>query len=370
MRDWVNTKRTEAKSFYQRYERYWPAAFFVLGFLFDLIMLDRIDSWDVIAQQALYIVLIWGMLLQMLREEQTPLNLEGKGRFKRFYYKHRLEAMHFSFGSLLNAYMIFYFKSSSILASFGFLAFLVALLVANELPRFRSLGLTFKFALLALCTYSFSAYILPTFIGSMSPAIFFFSLLVGYVPFVLSGWLTQRRSPVFYELVKTNVMLPSTLVLFVFLLSYWLRIIPPAPLSVPYIGVFHSVSRTTEGYKLGHERAWWKFWQEGDQDFNAQPGDKIYVFFRIFSPTAFSDQVNLTWLKKDPRYGWQAQDSIPIKIVGGRREGFRGFGYKSNYEPGQWRAQVETMDGREIGRIYFDLELAPQHMREFKYDTQ
>jgi hypothetical protein len=368
--EFIEKRKSAAKSFYKRHERTWPVLFFIGGFLFDLCMLDRIDSPEVIGQQLLYIILLWAFLLQMLKEEQVPVILETKGKLKKFYYHHRIEAMHFLFGTLLNAYMIFYFKSSSLVVSFAFLAFLSSLLVVNELPRFRSMGLSFKFAMLALCTYSFCAYVLPTLIGYMSATLFLFSLLIGYMPFVIAGWFSQRRSAVTYELMKTNVMMPATLVLLVYLGAYYIRIIPPAPLSIPYIGVFHSVSRITDGYKLGHEKPFLKFWQTGDQDFEAQPGDKIYVFFRIFSPTHFADQVLLTWLHKDARYGWKEEDRVPIKIVGGRREGFRGFGYKSNYEPGKWRAQVETMDGREIGRIYFDLELASPHEREFYYDTQ
>jgi len=103
----------------------------------------------------------------------------------------------------------------------------------------------------------------------------------------------------------------------------------------------------------------WRIWHHGDQEFLAQPGDKVYVFFRIFSPTRFSDQVQLRWyLKEDPR-GWTLQDTIPIKILGGRAEGFRGYGFKSNYQPGEWKVQVETTDGREIGRVYFHLRPAP-----------
>jgi hypothetical protein len=63
------------------------------------------------------------------------------------------------------------------------------------------------------------------------------------------------------------------------------------------------------------------------------------------------------------------QDSIPIRIVGGREQGFRGYGLKSNYQPGEWKVQVETTDGREIGRVYFDLEVAPQAPRTFNVQT-
>jgi hypothetical protein len=367
---WIQQKRERAHSFYQRHEKTWPILFFIGGFLFDLVMLGRIDAPEVWAQQFVYIVGIAWMLSQMLREEITPLNFETMGRFKKLYYHHRLEIMHFFFGTLLNAYTIFYFKSASLITSFGFLIVLCLLLFVNELPQFRSKGTAFKFALLALCVYSFFSYILPIAVGYMSGPLFFFSLLIGYLPFVFASWWTQKRSPVIYEMMKMSVILPSTLILAFFMAAYWLRIIPPAPLSIPFIGVYHSVDRTSDGYKLGHEQPWWKFWQEGDQDFVARPGDKVYVFFRIFSPTRFSDQVMIAWVHKDPKHGWREEDRVPIKIVGGRKEGFRGFGRKANYEPGEWRAQIETTDGREIGRIYFDLELAPEQTREFEYDTQ
>jgi hypothetical protein len=367
---WYRRQREQLTNFYQRHQRYWPVVFFNCGFLFDLTMLNRIDSWEVIGQQFAYLVFIGLMLGQMLKEEQSPIDMATIGKFKRFYYHHRLELMHFFIGTLLNAYMIFYFKSSSLMTSFAFLLFLVVLLIVNELPRFRSQGLAVKFGLLALCVYSFCSYVLPVFAGYMSSTLFFLSLLIGYTPFVLAGRFVQKRSQISFELMKSNVLIPSTAVLFAFLMAYWLRIIPPAPLSMPFLGVYHSVDHTSNGYKLGHENAWWKFWNNGDQEFSAQPGDKIYVFFRLFSPTHFSDQVMVTWLHKDALHGWREEDHIPIKIVGGRKEGFRGFGYKANYEPGKWRVQVETMDGREIGRVYFDLELASTKPRNFEYSTQ
>ena len=142
--------------------------------------------------------------------------------------------------------------------------------------------------------------------------------------------------------------------------------IPPVPLSIPYIGVYHNVERTEAGYRLAHERPGWRFWHNGDQHFRAQPGDRVFVFFRVFSPARFSDQVLLRWYWKDGARGWTLQDTIPIRIVGGREEGFRGYGVKAKYQPGAWKVQVETTDGREIGRIYFSIEEAPPGPRSFR----
>jgi hypothetical protein len=66
---------------------------------------------------------------------------------------------------------------------------------------------------------------------------------------------------------------------------------------------------------------------------------------------------------------WALQDTIPIRIVGGREAGFRGYGFKTNYESGAWKVQVEARDGLEIGRLYFDLETAPAGPRSLDLDV-
>jgi hypothetical protein len=43
---------------------------------------------------------------------------------------------------------------------------------------------------------------------------------------------------------------------------------------------------------------------------------------------------------------------------------------KSNYQPGDWKLQVETTDEREIGRVYFNVETAPEAPRNFEVDMQ
>jgi hypothetical protein len=111
------------------------------------------------------------------------------------------------------------------------------------------------------------------------------------------------------------------------------------------------------------------FWQNGDQSFRARPEDKVICFARIFSPTRFKDQLQVRWMYRDRR-GWNTADVIPIEIVGGREEGFRGYTTKSNHFPGDWRVQIETTDARELGRIYFRIEKdETTSEREIKIDV-
>jgi hypothetical protein len=354
------------KLYYGRNEGRVAAAFFIAGFIFDMLTVGRVDSWATIGQQAVYLAVITTALLQMLVEHGEPPRQPPAFVLKRWYYEYRNALVHFLMGALLNLYAIFYFKSSSLLVSFGFLGFLVILLLANEFRRVQSLGLSFKFALLALCFLSFSAYLLPVLVGSISLPLFLASMLIGCVPLAAGAWRVGRVVPAKAALVRRQILVPLGCVLIGFLGFYFFRLIPPVPLSIPFVGVYHQVERVGDSYRLTHERPIWRFWHNGDQNFYAQPGDKVYVFFRIFSPARFSDQVQMRWQWKDPARGWVTHDTIPIRIVGGREQGFRGYGVKSNYQPGDWKVQVETLDGREIGRVYFELAVVPESPRSFE----
>jgi hypothetical protein len=156
-------------------------------------------------------------------------------------------------------------------------------------------------------------------------------------------------------------LVPGLGVAGVFLALYLAGLIPPVPLSAKKMGIYHRIEKEGDAYVLYHERAWWKFWLRGDQHFVSRPGDKIYFFTAISSPARFDDTVFVRWMFHSPR-GWSGSDRIPLKITGGRKEGFRGFTVKQNYDygDGRWRASVETADGREIGRIYFTVEKAAE----------
>lgn len=357
----------QIKGMWARYEKYLPAGFFIGGFLFDVFTLGRIDSLFSILQQAAYLLILAVMLAQMMHEMALEKILHQRWKW---YLEWRVPAMHFIFGSLLSSYTLFFFLSGSLSTSFGFLLFIVALLVGNEFPRFQGLGLSFKFALLSLCTMSYGAYLVPTLIGQSGVLVFLVSILAGVLPEIALYRLSLRWG-INEMKARTQILRPALFVFIGFLLSYLIGIIPPVPLSLQYVGIYHSVQKSADGkFELSHERPWWRFWHNGDQWFYAQPGDKIVAFFRVFSPDNFKDNVRVVWSLDVPGYGWQVQDKIPIKIVGGRDEGFRGYAVKANYTTGKWRVALETSDGREIGRLGFKLDAVPESPREFRLDRQ
>jgi len=359
------------KSYYERHERLVDIGFFAGGFLFDIATLSRVDSWLSIAQQVFYLTAIAAILLHMFFDEgKPPRQLEAMSTVKRWYFQYRTAAVHFLLGALLSLYTLFFFKSSSLLVSFAFLAFLVLALLLNEWKRLKAAGLTFKFVLLSLCLLAFSAVVVPVFVGSIGVVVFLLSMLIGAVPIAIIDRRIRIHAPNRIDQARKQITIPFSLVLIGFLTLYLFRLIPPVPLSIPFIGVYHLVEKTESGYRLSDERPRWRFWDHGDQHFKAQPGDKIYVFFRIFSPAHFSDQVTMRWYWKPKASDWKLQDSIAIAIVGGRAQGFRGYGVKANHQPGEWKVQVETVDDREIGRIYFDVENVAEAPQAFEVDVQ
>jgi hypothetical protein len=333
-------------------EPYFPATFFAGGFAFDVATASRIDHWVTLAQQGVFLSLIGGLLALEahfhLRERPLPDWLE----------QHRSYAesiVHFLFGGLLSAYTIFYFKSASSLCAAAFVLLLMAVFVLNERPTLRRRGLPVKFLLFSLCTASYFTYLVPILWGSIGALPFTVSicasLLVMSLLLKAIAWKADLSLRAAHHLLA-----PALSVQLLFSGLYFVGALPPVPLSIQYLGIFHEVERRGDAYLLHHENPSWRFWHRGDQVFHARTGDRIYGFARIFSPTDFADEVFVRWLHREANGDWTTSDRIPVGITGGRSEGFRGFTYKRNYQPGDWQLRVETKDGRELGRIRFEVE--------------
>lgn len=353
---------------YRRHSERLNVAFFLGGFLFDVATLSTVDNPWGIAQQVAYLGLIGWFLSKELLFEAT---LWAPSKRLEKVWAYRVLLVHFMLGSLISLYSLFFLKSASLASSLLFIVLIMGVLVANELPRVQSAGLGLKVALYALCLFSFFSMLWPTFLGFVGRVPFALSLAsTGIVVAYIARWV-HRRIPN-RRLASRRILLPGAALGALTVAFYFLGWIPPVPLAVVDMGIYHRVEKRGDRYWLYHERPAWALWRKGDQDFEARSGEAVYFFSRIYSPARFSDELTLHWFWRDPRGGWVSSDRIPMKILGGRREGFRGFSYKQNYVPGDWRVKVETTDGREIGRIRFRLRAstAPPDPGRFKADVQ
>lgn len=343
------------------------ALFFIAGFAFDIATLSRIDDWLSVTQQGIYLLLLGFLLLVEARE---ALGVREPPAFLRKAWRFREAGIHFLFGSLLSLYALLYLKSASSLASLAFLALLFALLVANELPLFRKLGVVVRSGLYGLCLTSYFAYLLPMLAGFISPWLFYGAVAAALLPATLlarSLFLWKRAS----RASMLRLVAPAAGVPLFLLALYAVGAVPPVPLALQFIGIYHGVERDGTGFNLLHQRPEWRLWHHGDQLFWARPGDRIYCFLRLFAPSRFHDQVNIRWSFDDPKQGWVSAGAYPMVVTGGRDRGFRGYAFKDRYQPGRWKVTVETLDGREVGSIRFEVRPDDQiEERSYRVDRQ
>ena len=342
----------QGKDLYQKHRKWVPAAFFLLGFAFDAIMLRRIDEPIVLFQQAGYLLFCAVLISTEFVRDAGAITLSP--RWLKFW-KYRDPAVEFMLGTLLNSYTIFYFKSASAFTSLFFIAFLVTLLIIKEFKHFGESQSLLHMSLLSLCVVSYCVSLVPILLGFIGLLSFVGSIALSCVLLSLVYLSMRKKLAAQPELLKKKVLYPFAAVPAAFVLLYFAQLIPPVPLSISYMGVFHDIKKEGDQYQLLYSRPFWKFWQHGDQSFSARPGDVVNCFVRIYTPTRFKDQLQVRWSYYDPKRGWQSTDSIPMPISGGREEGYRGVTKKTNYQPGEWRVLVETMDNREIGRIRFNV---------------
>lgn len=333
--------------------------FFSGGVVFDLLTLGRIDDPFNFLTLFLYLFLSLLFLIQELRDKPFRENRIGN-----FLFEWRHEIAHFLLGALLSAYAIFYLKSASFAKSVLFLGVFLVLLIVNEMKMFQRLGGLAQSLIFSLCLFSYFLTATATVLGASGPWIFYTSLLIT-IGTVIAVWrfLIGRIDP---QKLKKLFLIPALSALSIVLFSYWLRILPPLPLSVQHLGIYHQVDKKWPEYHTRRRFRSFEWLRGVSSEFQARPGDRVYVFVRVFSPGGFDDKVYLHWQLKT-KLGLKTSDRIPLDIRGGREHGFRGFAYKANYVPGQWRVSVETKGGLEIARNDFEIvEDTEKSAREWK----
>jgi len=333
--------------------RYANMMFFVGGFLFDAFALQRIDSVLDLVIQSVYLFVIAMIVVYQEKEKRGhwhPGHWFGK------LWHHNVEALHFIYGSLLSAYVIFYFKSSTFSRSAFFLLLVVVLMFVNEMPQLRRYGSRMRLGLYALCIVSFLNYLLPVLIGRMGDWVFAAAVVLSAG---ICWYLVKRLAAFQHDPARSrwNLGWAPALVLSVVVVFYANKWIPPVPLSMKYAGIYHMVGKRADQYELSYTKwPWYQFWRRDDRPFLARPGDSVICFVRVFGPRRFRNQIYLHWSEQAPDgKRWITSDRIPLGLYGGRGEGFRGYATKSNYQPGRWRVDIETEDGRPLGEVVFEI---------------
>lgn len=343
-----------------RVKRYWMTIAFVLGFVVDNLTLNRVDQVFDNLILATYVILAMAsmLLLYATAAEKLPEKYNLLGR------KYAPLAMQYSFGGLLSGMLIFYGRSGAWAASWPFMLVIVAAILGNEMVHKRSTRLLYNLTILFIGMFSYIVLVIPVLTGFMGPWVFVGSGLLAV--FIMYGFMRilYRIIPRFLDLHMKAVIFSLGAIFAGFNFLYFANVIPPIPLSLKEVGIYHSVVRFESGdYQVKYEEGkWWQFFKNSDRVFHPENGGDVFCFTRVFAPTKLTTDIVHRWYLKDSETGeWEEQFEVAYPIVGGSGEGYRGYTLMNNFQDGKWRCSVETKRGQVLGRevFYIDSTEAP-----------
>lgn len=339
---------------WERYEHHLGVGALLVGFVFDLIIADRPDSFANNLLLLFYLVVCASIIIALNRREMRKL--EAQHSTEPLFL---LLILQFCFGGLASNLLVLYGRSGTLAGSAVFLGLLVALIFGNEFMRSRYAQLRFNVGVYYVLLFSYLLIAVPVFVThTMGVGTF---LLTGVISLgVIAGFLALLSIIVFRSREPAKLFGVSSVVLGIFLtfnLLYFLNIIPPVPLSLKNIGIYHSLLKKSDGnYTALYEpSAWWQVWRDTNERYVLGAGESAFCFSSVFAPTNLSVPVYHRWEKLDAQEQWMTQALVAFPIQGGRDLGYRGYSVKANLTPGKWRCSVETQNGSLVGRLSFEV---------------
>ncbi|MEK7614184.1 MAG: DUF2914 domain-containing protein [Patescibacteria group bacterium] len=336
------------KEYVKKHERHIGALAVVLGFVWDSLTFARPDQLLGNAVLVAYLVISAGGILFLAgyakRGTAVPMLL--------------LAMIQFAFGNLAGGFLVVYGRSGVFEGNYLFMLILGAFIIGNEFLRDKYSRVNFHISTWYFLSLLYFTLVVPMIFGRMGDGVFILSgiaslVTVGCFLIVLS---VVSKKAVIGAFSKTFFSVAAIFIVFNAL--YFSNTIPPVPLSLRGIGMYHSVERMAEGnYRATYEKpTWYEFSRDTNKIFNKFEGEDVYCFSSVFAPVKISTGINHRWEYYNDAIGkWQTTTLVSFPIVGGRDGGYRGYSQKSNPALGRWRCSVETTGGVLIGRTTFNV---------------
>ncbi len=351
-------KITTLFAWLQKYERHVSTVIFVCGTTSDILTLTGVTISYAVVLLGLYVAVA---LIATLCEHYLFVHEEKKGAFLRGLRLAFAFVAEFLIGCLLSGCLVFYTRSAALVASWPFIGILILVLFGNEFLRNYKERLAFRASLLFFTLYLYLIFTLPTLLHQISREIFIQTSVVavaGFALFILllafAGWKRLKQS-------LLEIVIGISTVLAIVNALYFTGVMPPLPLALRDVGVYHSISYYTDangaGYQVQAEAftdPWWDIGNSIPTTIHIVQGDPVSVFSSVFAPTSFTTGIVHQWDAYDQTtHTWHTVATIAFTIHGGRNGGYRGYSTLSNIAQGLYRVSIETLSGQVIGIQYF-----------------
>jgi MFS family permease len=346
----LETTLTWAKA----HERHLSAVAMVVGFAFDSWAFGRIDHAITQAVFVLYLLVAGAAIALMHGLESRPEAERPTARVRTIL----LATTQFALGCLLSGFCVFYIRSASVISSWPFLAFMAAIFIGNEYFRHYTSRLVFAALLFFFTLYSYAIFLVPMVLGRIGTFPFLLSGIVAGVSFILYAtalaWLGRER----YQGARWQIAWGAVIIALLINVFYFARVFPPLPLVLTDAGIYHNVKRAGGDFRAEAEDipARWRDLFGAYPVMHVQLGKRLFVYSAVFAPHGLTTVIRHEWQRLDPATrDWITQQRVTVPIEGGRENGYRFSTYKTAPRQGQWRVNIETADGRSIGRVRFSV---------------
>lgn len=343
------------------YRRYFSAMLLLGGFVVDTFTLNRIDQ--VFDNMVLIVhLLIVSVVLLLLQARSRPGLLKLTSDRARSVL---LGLLMFSFGGLFSGFTIFYAKSAGLFSGWAFVVVLLFIMLSAEYYQKAYNRLLVRVGVWVLSVYLYLIFALPVLVGQMGSGVFLVSTLVTVILtwLFIHGLSTVSRAE---DVAIARLRHMAGFVIGVILLLYFTNLIPPVPLSLQHQAPYYQVVRAEGDYTVTYQpTTWQKLTGRHHRTLFRQSGEPVFIFTSVFAPVNLQTEIIHQWQYKSDS-GWVTTDEIVIPITGGRAEGFRGFSFKQNHQPGSWRVRIATSSGQVVGSLRFTIkhEVAPDNLQE------
>lgn len=345
-------RTTESRSF-SHLKRHWLTVAFLGGFVVDNLTLNRVDQlFD-------NLLLLSYVILAMLSMIWLYAGTAGKlpDNWSQAARKYAPLLTQYAFGGLLSGMLIFYGRSGAWAESWPFLILILAVIYGNETIKDRSTRLVFNLAIFFVGLFSYIVLVIPVLTGQMGPWIFLGSGVLALIIMRIFLYGLHFIIPNFLEIQMRMVVFTIGSIFAGLNFLYFANIIPPIPLSLKEVGIYHSVVRFTDTgeYQLKYESGpAWKFWQQSNTVFHPTLVNNVFCFARVFAPTKINTNIYHRWeYYETGTRSWKEYDRLSYNIAGGRDDGYRGYTQITARQDGKWRCSVETERGQVLGREVF-----------------
>lgn len=362
---------------YRRYERHISAAAMVLGFATDNFTFGRVDHPGPHVVFVAYLAVAGGAIalahaLQARADRRkarltslghgtadaarpgAPGSSDALDRPSRL--RLWLPAVtQFALGGLWSGFLVFYWRSAAIAASWPFLLLLLGFLIGNEVFRRYHSRLVFAVLLFFFALYSYAVFVVPVFTKAIGVGVFLLSGALAVAVFLAFLVVLRVLGRARYCQSRLKLIGGAALIAVAMNAFYFAGILPPLPLALSNVGVFQAIRHEGAVYIARAENEpWTARLGLSKAVVHVAPGQKLVLYSAVFAPIKMTTRITHQWEWWDAHlHRWSTQSVVSFKISGGRARGYRGYSLKSDPRAGDWRVDIDSEDGRRIGRLAF-----------------